>query len=324
MLDPASSLLAATLALSLTPVGPLKDGMLAMTLCLSVATGAERGLTAAKSSAGLGAAALFLHASGSTGVSPAPPLGPFSLALAATLSLALVCGLVWWDYSTGPRLYVILAGGAAFFATFRPVLSQCVPATRRSSMSLILCSLVTLSLCMGLLFWPEYLCGMSVLYVCFVSQAVQAAPLDSVAIAVALNVASAAVEFVAAVGFLPFSAGVVVDGSNVNGGAVDGGAATMIWRNLKDLAVAGTLFPVLLAFDADSGTTRGGRYYFYIALGVLFCCLLAIGVFSVQLPLCFLSTPLIVCALLACAFARSELSVLLGYRISASVDVKKK
>jgi hypothetical protein len=339
-----ASLLASTIAVALTPAGPIKDGMLALALCLSVAAGAKRGASAAKASARAALPSFSSAASSSTSsssssssecgrhgagaaaglatstTSPAPPLGPVSVAAATTLSLVLVAILVWWDPSDAPRVYIIVAGGAAFFATFRPVLSRCVPASAAQSsiMSSILCSLVTLSLMAVLQFWPEYVCGLSIVYVCFVSQVVQAVPLDSVAVAVVLNVASMAVELVVSVGVLPFGGG----GGGGGGGVVGGAAETIIWKSLKDLAIVGTLFPALLAFDA--GSSNGYRRYFYAALAALFCCLLAIGVGGLRVPLCYLSTPFVLGALSVQAFARGELSALFGYRISSSMNVKKK
>ena len=327
-----ASLLASTIAVSLTPTGPIKDAVLALALSLSVAAGAERGVSAARASAG--AVQPSSSSSTSTGSSRAvagqanssasltPPLGPASVAAATTLSIVLVAMLFWLDSSTAPHVYIIVAGGASFFATFRPVFSRCmIAAGAKSSMSSILCLLFTLGLMAALQFLPDYVCGESILYVCFVSQVVQAVPLDSVAVSMVLNVVSMAVELLAATGLLQIS-GIAVGSGGEDG--VFGDSETIIWRSLKDLAVVGTLFPALLAFDGDSGSRQSSRRYFYTALAVLFCCLLAVGLGGVGAPLCYLSTPSVICALSVQAFTQAELSALLGYRISSSVNVKKK
>lgn len=301
-------LLGSIFAVALAPAGQIKDGLLAPALCFAVAVGAQRGLSTAK-------AAVDERLGGN---SPSP-LGAGYIAAATTLSIVLVTALMWLGPDAAPRYYIVFAGAVAFLATFREFVRRYVPGNG----SMLLLLVMTLTLTGVLLMWPDFLCVKSIIYICFVSQVVETVPLDSFTVAIVLNLASTVLEFLAAIGILPFfgRSNAVAISAGAAAGSI--GAETVVWKSLKDLAVAGTLYPVLLAFDSDLDARLSGRRYFYAAVAVLLFCLIAVGAARIHVPLCFLSTPLLICAVCLPALVRSELSSLFSFRISAS-RVKKK
>jgi len=304
------TLLVTTAALTFMADGSLKDLVISVGICLAIFTASHRGW---RTTYGRDPTDVAQRSRASSAWSMV-----FSVIMALGLTLALTL------LPSAPKLYLFSAAAPAMYATFNLVTSRIFP----KSIS-VAC---TLTLILTVFLWPDKLCGVGLLYISFVSQIVETVILDRFAAALCLNLVVFFLE-----GWtnyvdsgLPLLVATI--GGELDGGSGSGLASSIpvgyIWKSLKDVAVVGTLFPVLISFDLRKSKNKSKKHggvegYFFVA--ILTFSLSLIGMTSAHAmeltsdhPLCLsTSLPVLVVVLLR-ALMQGELGKLLRFSASSS------
>jgi hypothetical protein len=311
------SLLVTTIALTLMSDGSHKDLAISIGICLSVFTSSHRSFRRTYSNQPEDVAHRHSRASSTL------TNNVLSLLVAVGLTIALTM------LPDAPKLYLFVAAAPAMYFTFNPVTSRIFPA----SLSIACTGLLVFTVFM----WPNQLCGVGLLYVSFVSQILESVVLNRFVASLLFNLIVIFLEFQTDLfdgGLLPLLDGRAGSGGGGFGGdGVDSGGSgdtvpvAYVWKSLKDVAVVGTLFPVLISFDLRKLRTKkvhsGSEGYFFTAISTFSLSLIGMtAVHAMELttdhPLCLTtSTPVLVAVLLR-ALVQGDLINLLRFDASNS------
>lgn len=295
-------LLITTGFLTFMPNNGLKDLILSFSICLSLFISSHKGWNTTYN----------IHKTDGT-VARTTSSG-WSMLLSVVAALGLTVALT--ISPNAPKIYVFVATAPAFYATFNPVISRTFPTCCNSDVVTVLC---TLALFFTVFTFPNTICGMGLLYISLVSQIVEIVVFDRFIAAVCVNLAVIVLELMAV------SDGATDISSYV--GATNVVRVGFIWKSLKDIAVVGTLFPILISFDLrkshGKASHSGTKGYFLVAFAVFSFSLVAVTGgrilgYVIDLPLCLsTSTPVIVVVLLRSLIQR-ELGSLLMFNSKTS------
>ena len=294
-------LLLFTAALTFMPNGNFKDFVLSLALCLSLFTASHRGW---QNAYGTDPKDVHSRSSSSSAVSSA-----WSMLISVTAAIGLTIALTM---SPGaPKIYVFVGAAPAFYATFNPVIIRIFP-----KLMSVLCTVLLL---VTVFWWPETICGMGLLYISFVSQIVETIVFDRFIVSLFVNLAIIILEVLAISNSATNGTGPPSDFGDIIPNEAHIG---FIWKSLKDIAVVGTLFPLLISFDLRKTprvrTHAGMSGYFIVAFLVFSISLVGttsgrIFGLTTDLPLCLsTSSPVFVVVLLR-ALMKRELGSLLMF-----------
>jgi len=240
-----------------------------------------------------------------------------SSALSMLISVVAAVGLTAaLTMSSGaPKIYVFLAAAPAFFATFNPVVSRIVP-----QLVAVVCGG---ALIFSVYMWPDKMCGVGLLYISFISQTVENIVFDRFITSFGLNLIVVLMEIHAQVNHLDAGLPLLVSTTQAQG---DGGNSVppigFIWKSLKDVAIIGTLFPLLICFDKIKRKRKIKHRYFVTAFTMFSIALVGITAgkafqFTADLPLCLATSTPVFLAVVVQSLVQGEFIKLISFNGNA-------